>query len=163
MYNFTYVFVFMYVEYHTIANICCMHVCVYVCIMVRSAISSFDIYQLHFLTGRYINDCISPHGWNVEFLKLPQDWMALVVATRDICPGEELFVSYGLYYTYPVHVYIHTYFIIQPDMGLLMQASGTGCPVRGRCVCLPNRLPYPRAAGRTADDYRSGFTRSPVQ
>lgn len=50
----------------------------------------------HYLpTSRYINDCISPHGWNVEFVKLPQDWMALVVAMRDICPGEELFVSYG--------------------------------------------------------------------
>eukprot|EP01035_Chromulina_nebulosa_P026840 gene26840-35195_t len=71
----------------------------------------------------------SPHGWNVEFVKLPQDWMALVVATRDICPGEELF------------------------------ASGTGCPVRGRCVCRLNRLPYPRAAGRTADEDPSGFTR----
>jgi hypothetical protein len=44
---------------------------------------------------RYINDCISPRGWNVEFIKLPEDWMALVVATRDIFPGEELFVNYG--------------------------------------------------------------------
>lgn len=47
---------------------------------------------------RYINDCINPAGWNVEFVKMPHLGCALVKATRDIAAGEELFVSYGAKY-----------------------------------------------------------------
>ena len=48
--------------------------------------------------ARYMNDCINPTGWNVEFLKLPDTGCALVVALRDIAVHEELFVSYGRRY-----------------------------------------------------------------
>jgi SET domain-containing protein len=48
--------------------------------------------------ARYMNDCINPTGWNVEFLKLPDKGCALVVALRDIAVHEELFVSYGKRY-----------------------------------------------------------------
>lgn len=48
--------------------------------------------------ARYINDCINPKGWNVEFIKQPLQSCALVVALRDILPGEELFVNYGKRY-----------------------------------------------------------------
>lgn len=48
--------------------------------------------------ARYINDCINPNGWNVEFQKIPEKGYALVVATRDINCGEEIFVSYGKRY-----------------------------------------------------------------
>lgn len=47
---------------------------------------------------RYINDCINPAGYNVEFVKLPHLGCALVRALRDIAPYEELFVSYGSKY-----------------------------------------------------------------
>jgi hypothetical protein len=47
---------------------------------------------------RYINDCINQGGWNVEFVKLPEQGCALVVATRPIAAWEELFVSYGKRY-----------------------------------------------------------------
>ena len=48
--------------------------------------------------ARYINDSINPAGYNVRFDKQPNNLpyaRALVVALRDIEPGEELFVSYG--------------------------------------------------------------------
>lgn len=48
--------------------------------------------------ARYINDCINPLGWNVEFKKCPQARCAYVVALRDIVPGEEIFVDYGKWY-----------------------------------------------------------------
>lgn len=48
--------------------------------------------------SRYINDCINPAGWNVQFVKLPELGYALVVALRDIAPHEELFVDYGKRY-----------------------------------------------------------------
>ncbi|KAJ1432752.1 hypothetical protein B484DRAFT_327129 [Ochromonadaceae sp. CCMP2298] len=48
--------------------------------------------------ARYINDCINQGGWNVEFVKLPEQGCALVVATRPIAAWEELFVSYGKRY-----------------------------------------------------------------
>mmetsp|Transcript_29945 Transcript_29945/g.42728 ORF Transcript_29945/g.42728 Transcript_29945/m.42728 type:complete len:159 (+) Transcript_29945:902-1378(+) len=48
--------------------------------------------------ARYINDCIDPLGWNVEFIKSPEDWIAYVVAIKDITPGDEIFVSYGKWY-----------------------------------------------------------------
>lgn len=48
--------------------------------------------------ARYMNDCINPDGWNVEFVKLPEKGYALVVALRDIECFEELYVSYGKRY-----------------------------------------------------------------
>lgn len=48
--------------------------------------------------ARYINDCINPCGWNVEFKKCPQAKCAYVVALRDILPNEEIFVDYGKWY-----------------------------------------------------------------
>ena len=46
--------------------------------------------------ARYINDCRHPLGYNVRFEKREED--ALVVATRRIYPGEELYVDYGKWY-----------------------------------------------------------------
>ena len=34
-------------------------------------------------------------GWNCTFVKDPENWLAWVVATRDIMPGEEIYVDYG--------------------------------------------------------------------
>lgn len=48
--------------------------------------------------SRYMNDCINPAGWNVEFVKKPELGYALVVALRDIAVHEELFVDYGKRY-----------------------------------------------------------------
>ena len=48
--------------------------------------------------ARYINDCRNPCGYNVEFLKSPQEKCAWVIAQRDIAVGEELFVDYGRWY-----------------------------------------------------------------
>ena len=50
--------------------------------------------------ARFINDCINPAGWNVRFEKRPDliPPQALVVAMRDIGPGEELFADYGKWY-----------------------------------------------------------------
>jgi SET domain-containing protein len=51
--------------------------------------------------ARYINDSINPAGYNVRFDKEPDNLpyaRALVVALRDIEPGEELFVCYGKRY-----------------------------------------------------------------
>ena len=51
--------------------------------------------------ARYINDSINQAGYNVRFDKEPHHQpyaRALVVALRDIEPGEELFVSYGKKY-----------------------------------------------------------------
>jgi SET domain len=50
------------------------------------------------ILARYINDCINPAGHNVRFDKQPKEGRALVVATRDIYPGEEIFVDYGKWY-----------------------------------------------------------------
>lgn len=44
---------------------------------------------------RYINDCRDPSLYNVEFHKLPLERKALVVALKDIQPGQEIFVDYG--------------------------------------------------------------------
>lgn len=48
--------------------------------------------------ARYINDCLNPRGWNVEFVKNAERGYALVVAVRNIACGEEVFVSYGKRY-----------------------------------------------------------------
>ena len=48
--------------------------------------------------ARFINDCITPGGWNVEFQKRPEECCADIIATRDIAAGEEIFVNYGKWY-----------------------------------------------------------------
>mmetsp|Transcript_13978 Transcript_13978/g.21760 ORF Transcript_13978/g.21760 Transcript_13978/m.21760 type:complete len:94 (+) Transcript_13978:212-493(+) len=48
--------------------------------------------------ARYINDCRNPKYYNVSFEKRPDEGKALVVATRDIEKGEEVFVDYGRMY-----------------------------------------------------------------
>lgn len=48
--------------------------------------------------ARYINDCRNSSLYNVRFEKLPEEGKALVVATRQISAGEELFVDYGKWY-----------------------------------------------------------------
>jgi len=48
--------------------------------------------------ARYINDCRNPAVYNVRFEKHPKEGKALVVASRDIAPGEELFADYGRWY-----------------------------------------------------------------
>mmetsp|Transcript_28497 Transcript_28497/g.51170 ORF Transcript_28497/g.51170 Transcript_28497/m.51170 type:complete len:205 (-) Transcript_28497:207-821(-) len=45
--------------------------------------------------ARYINDNLEPGKRNVKFIKLPAQCKALVIALRDITPGEELYVEYG--------------------------------------------------------------------
>jgi hypothetical protein len=46
--------------------------------------------------ARYINDHFTqPHLANVRFIKLKKLRVALVVATRDLLTGEEIFASYG--------------------------------------------------------------------
>jgi len=48
--------------------------------------------------ARYVNDPLSPLARNVEFVKMPNEGRADVVATRDIAEGEEIFVDYGAAY-----------------------------------------------------------------
>ena len=48
--------------------------------------------------GRFINDCRDPTTYNVSFIKLPSEEMALVVALKDIVCGDELYVDYGRMY-----------------------------------------------------------------
>lgn len=36
--------------------------------------------------ARYINDCRNPKGYNVQFIKLPEEKKALVVALHDLEP-----------------------------------------------------------------------------
>ena len=48
--------------------------------------------------ARYLNDCRNVNLYNVEFVKLPSQEKALVIATRNIFRGEELFVDYGKLY-----------------------------------------------------------------
>ena len=48
--------------------------------------------------GRYINDARDPDLQNSKFVKLKSAKKALVVALREIQPGEEIFASYGSVY-----------------------------------------------------------------
>ena len=48
--------------------------------------------------ARYINDCRNPLGYNVTFVKKPEEHCADIIATRDISVGEELFADYGKWY-----------------------------------------------------------------
>uniref|UniRef100_A0A0G4GDC7 SET domain-containing protein n=1 Tax=Chromera velia CCMP2878 TaxID=1169474 RepID=A0A0G4GDC7_9ALVE len=48
--------------------------------------------------ARYINDNFDSEKLNCKFVKLKSEKKALVVALRDIAPGEELFASYGQVY-----------------------------------------------------------------
>jgi len=45
--------------------------------------------------ARYINDNADPTALNARWRKMPREGKALVVATRDIGPNEEIFISYG--------------------------------------------------------------------
>lgn len=47
------------------------------------------------IKARYINDPLNEEFWNCKFVPQPEFDRCAVVATRDIVPGEELFVSYG--------------------------------------------------------------------
>ncbi|CAM9487592.1 unnamed protein product [Choristocarpus tenellus] len=48
--------------------------------------------------ARLINDCRNRNLYNVEFQKMPEERKALVIATRCIEAGEELFADYGRWY-----------------------------------------------------------------
>jgi hypothetical protein len=48
------------------------------------------------IKARYMNDPLNESAVNCQFI--PEEWRAVVVTTRDILPGEELFASYGEYY-----------------------------------------------------------------
>ena len=51
-----------------------------------------------FCLARYINDCRNSAGYNVKFIKAPENNLALVVCLRKIRRGEEIFVDYGKWY-----------------------------------------------------------------
>lgn len=53
------------------------------------------------VAARYINDCRNPLLFNVAFDKRPDQQCALVVATRDLDEGEEIFANYGKFYWVP--------------------------------------------------------------
>ncbi|CAM9585632.1 unnamed protein product [Discosporangium mesarthrocarpum] len=48
--------------------------------------------------ARYINDCRNSRFYNAKFEKIPEQKKALVVATRRIRGGEEIFADYGRWY-----------------------------------------------------------------
>ncbi|WP_430746752.1 SET domain-containing protein-lysine N-methyltransferase, partial [Campylobacter jejuni] len=48
--------------------------------------------------ARYINDCRCTRGYNVMFVKQPEQEKASVIALRDIHAHEELYVNYGSLY-----------------------------------------------------------------
>ena len=50
------------------------------------------------ILARYINDPLNDKYYNVKYVPQPNAFRCAVVTTRDIYPGEELFVSYGEYY-----------------------------------------------------------------
>jgi hypothetical protein len=50
------------------------------------------------IKARYINDCLTPSGYNVAFVLDPTHERAAVVTLRNIQAGEELYVSYGQAY-----------------------------------------------------------------
>jgi len=55
--------------------------------------------RLHYrLPARYINDARDQEGSNLIFDKRPKEGKAVVYATRDIEPGEELYARYGGHY-----------------------------------------------------------------
>ena len=57
-----------------------------------------QVYVVGESLARFINDCRSKQHYNAEFKKEPENKRALVVATRDISAGEEVFCSYGKWY-----------------------------------------------------------------
>ena len=50
------------------------------------------------IAARYINDHIDRKQINSRFKKEPAQWRALVIATKNIKAGEEIFASYGRRY-----------------------------------------------------------------
>eukprot|EP00928_Gymnodinium_smaydae_P076761 TRINITY_DN59830_c0_g1_i1.p1 TRINITY_DN59830_c0_g1~~TRINITY_DN59830_c0_g1_i1.p1 ORF type:complete len:225 (-),score=18.18 TRINITY_DN59830_c0_g1_i1:343-1017(-) len=57
-----------------------------------------DAHDCMHVLARYINDCRNPAIYNVVFDKQLDAGYALVVSTRNIRAGEELFVDYGKWY-----------------------------------------------------------------
>ncbi len=55
--------------------------------------------------ARYINDCRNENGYNVEFLKIPEEGITRVVATRDVEAGHELYARYGKFYWLASHIH----------------------------------------------------------
>ena len=65
------------------------------------AIEATEATKEMYCIARYINDCINPAGYNVQFEKRPlvkPFACAIVRAIRPIKEGEEIFVSYGKRY-----------------------------------------------------------------
>ncbi len=54
--------------------------------------------------ARYINDCRNENGYNIEMLKVPEEGIARVVATRDVKAGDELYARYGKFYWLGSHI-----------------------------------------------------------
>jgi len=50
------------------------------------------------IKARYINDPLNERLVNCQFVPDPNNCRCKVVATKTICPGEELFISYGKIY-----------------------------------------------------------------
>ena len=57
--------------------------------------------------ARFINDCRDKRHYNATFVKMPERECALVVATRDIKPDEEIFASYGAAYWFGRRKILH--------------------------------------------------------
>eukprot|EP00756_Hemistasia_phaeocysticola_P029632 Hpha_TRINITY_DN16242_c0_g3::TRINITY_DN16242_c0_g3_i1::g.12823::m.12823 len=51
--------------------------------------------------ARYVNDTFTPGGHNAEFFKVKSDLRAMLVASRDIAEGEEVYAKYGESYWRP--------------------------------------------------------------
>mmetsp|Transcript_25742 Transcript_25742/g.66589 ORF Transcript_25742/g.66589 Transcript_25742/m.66589 type:complete len:191 (+) Transcript_25742:13-585(+) len=50
------------------------------------------------MLARYINDNQDDSALNAEFVRIMYDHRALVIATRNVKPGEEIYASYGSRY-----------------------------------------------------------------
>ena len=59
-------------------------------------VNSFvDASKSYDAAARYVNDNFDPGRLNARFDRRPAEYRALLVATRDIAPGEEIYASYG--------------------------------------------------------------------
>ena len=66
--------------------------------LIRLAPNRFNNGKQSGSMARFINDCRDKRHYNATFVKMPERECALVVATRDIKPDEEIFASYGAAY-----------------------------------------------------------------
>jgi len=57
-----------------------------------------DLRQHPSAVARYVNDCRDTSAHNAQFVKIPKEGRAEVVATRNIAQDEEVFVDYGRWY-----------------------------------------------------------------